>query len=147
MLATESAGMAIPQSAMFDLKTRSARKEYKDVLGGELPRLWLAQIPNFVVGFHNRGVFDEVRVEDVRQEIQDWEAQHQPQLQKLATLLRTLIVFARGQPDGRFEVVFNGGDRELEFREVSGEMSSCVADAVKRRWCRDGLKQTQLDEG
>ncbi|KAL2851567.1 hypothetical protein BJY01DRAFT_244900 [Aspergillus pseudoustus] len=145
-LTIEAAGTAIPQAAMFDLKTRSSR-ELKDVMNGELARLWLAQVPNFVVGFHNRGVFNDVRVENIRKEVEDWEKTQKSQLRKLAALLRTLTAFARGQPGGRFEVVFEGGGGELKLREIGGAVNCCISDALKQRWSRAGLKETQLDEG
>jgi hypothetical protein len=146
VLAVETAGTVIPQSAMFDLKTRSARKEYNDVLKGEHPRLWFAQIPNFIVGFHNRGVFSDVRVENVQREVEEWEEEQKPQLKKLApALLRTLIAFARGQPSGRIELVFEGGDSELELREVGGVASCCISDELKRCWRGGNSEEAQLE--
>ncbi|KAL4762167.1 uncharacterized protein BDW70DRAFT_149598 [Aspergillus foveolatus] len=135
-LRIESGGELVPQSAMFDLKTRSATKQYSNILRGELPRLWIAQIPNFVVGFHTNGKFHDIRVEDVREEVRKWEERNEVQLRKLSTLMELLIEFAHGQPDGRFEVVYNGteGNGELELREVGGEVNCCLSDAMKRRW-------------
>jgi hypothetical protein len=121
---------------MFDLKTRSATKQYSNILRGELPRLWVAQIPNFVVGLHTNGVFHDVRVEDVREEVRKWEESHEVQLRKLSTLIELLVAFAHGQPDGRFEVVYKGKGEsdELELREVGGEVNCCLSDSMKRRW-------------
>ena len=91
---TEAGGEIVPQSAIFDLQTRTSKKEYQDVLNGELPRLWLAQIPNFVIGFQKNGVFDDVRVEDVREEVRKWEKEQE------INLLKMLIAFAQGVPLG-----------------------------------------------
>ncbi|KAL4931844.1 uncharacterized protein BDV17DRAFT_288430 [Aspergillus undulatus] len=138
-LTVETGGEIVPQSAIFDLKTRTARKEYTDVLRAELPRLWLAQIPNFVVGFHNSGVFRDVRVKDVRAEVSQWEREHKGDLKKLAALLKMLVAFAHGQPDGRFEVVSEGGEHgELELREVSGDVNCCISEAMRKRWIDNG---------
>jgi hypothetical protein len=98
------------------------------MLKGELPRLWFAQVPNFIVGSHNRGFFSDVRVENVQREVEEWEEEQKPQLKKLAALLRTLIAFGRGQPSGRFELVFEGGDSALELRVVGGVASCCISD-------------------
>ncbi|KAL4912230.1 hypothetical protein BDW62DRAFT_216479 [Aspergillus aurantiobrunneus] len=148
VLTTESGGEVVPQSATFDLKTRSAKKEYADVVKGELPRLWLAQVPNFVVGFHKSGLFDDVRVVDVRREVQQWEKEHESDLRKLAALLDMLITFANGQPDGRLEVVFQGedGDGSLELREVGGEVNRCISDSLKKRWTARGFGGRELEE-
>lgn len=142
-LAVETGGEIVPQSAIFDLKTRTCKKEYQDVLNGELPRLWLAQIPNFVIGFHKYGVFDDVRVEDVREEVRQWEKEQESNLQKLAGLLKMLIAFAQGQADGRFEVVYRGDS--LELREVGGVVNCCIPDEMKRRWTRGGSDETGND--
>ncbi|KAL3444998.1 hypothetical protein BJX65DRAFT_297292 [Aspergillus insuetus] len=121
VLAVETAGTVILQSAMFDLKTRTAGKEYKDV-------------PNFVIGFHNRGVFSDVRFKNVQRE-----------LKKLAALLRTLTAFARGQLSGIFELVFEGRDSELELREVGGVASCCISDELKRCWRGGNSEEAQLE--
>jgi hypothetical protein len=39
-------GYFVPQHAIFDLKTRSVKKRDHGILEEELPRLWVAQIPN-----------------------------------------------------------------------------------------------------
>lgn len=139
-LTIEAGGEIVPQSAIFDLKTRTSKKEYQDVLNGELPRLWLAQIPNFVIGFQKNGVFDDVRVEDVREEVRKWEKEQEINLRKLAGLLKMLIAFAQGQADGRFEVVYRGGS--LELREVGGEVNCCIPGGMKRRWTEGDSEQT-----
>ncbi|KAL4797813.1 hypothetical protein BDV19DRAFT_386849 [Aspergillus venezuelensis] len=137
-LNVQTGGGTIPQSAMFDLKTRSNNKEYSDVLKQELPRLWIAQIPNFIVAFHKWGVFHDIRVNDVRGDVRKWEEEHQRGLGKLAALLRMLVVFAHGQPDGRFEVVFEGGPyNELELREVGGQVNCCISEGMRKR-CEEG---------
>jgi hypothetical protein len=142
-LTVELGGEIVPQSAMFDLKTRTSKKEYEDVLKGELPRLWLAQVPNFVIGFHKNGVFDDVRVEDVREEVRQWEKDEESNLQKLTGLIKMLIAFAHGQVSGTFEVVYRGGS--LELREVGGVVNSCIPDEMKRRWTQGTFDETRND--
>ncbi|KAL4949891.1 hypothetical protein BDW69DRAFT_187879 [Aspergillus filifer] len=136
-LDVQTGGETIPQSEMFDLKTRSNRKEYADVLRSELPRLWIAQIPNLIVAFHKWGVFNDIRVNDVREDVCKWEEEHQDDLSKLAALLRMLVAFAHGQPDGKFEVVFKGGPyKELELREVGGNVNCCISEAMRKRFVK-----------
>ncbi|KAK6411818.1 hypothetical protein LTR95_018043 [Oleoguttula sp. CCFEE 5521] len=62
-------GKAISQEAMFDIKTRSFRRKGKDILGGEIDRLWLRQIPNFIVAYHRSGTFDDIEIMDVGEQI------------------------------------------------------------------------------
>lgn len=68
--------MLVPQKAMFDIKTRSSRKKGDDVLAGEIDRLWLRQMPNFILAYHQRGVFDDIAVINVTKLIAKWEADH-----------------------------------------------------------------------
>ncbi|KAL4786944.1 hypothetical protein BJX76DRAFT_345963 [Aspergillus varians] len=136
-LTIQTAGEMVPQSAIFDLKTRTWKKQYQDVLKDELPRLWISQVTNFVIGFHNQGVFNDVRVEDVRNDVRQWEEEQEPTLQKLAALLKMLVAFAHSQKDGRFEVMYKGD--ALELREVGGEFNCCIPDSMKRRWMEGGL--------
>ncbi|OJI99393.1 hypothetical protein ASPVEDRAFT_26212 [Aspergillus versicolor CBS 583.65] len=142
-LTVELGGEIVPQSAMFDLKTRTSKKEYEDVLKGERPRLWLAQVPNFVIGFHKNGVFDDVRVEDVREEVRQWEKDEESNLQKLTGLIKMLIAFVQGQVDGTLEVVYRGGS--LELREVGGVVNCCIPDEMKRRWTQGTFDETRND--
>ncbi|KAL4968240.1 uncharacterized protein BDV14DRAFT_151770 [Aspergillus stella-maris] len=145
-LNVQTGGETIPQSTMFDLKTRSNSKEYSDVLRSELPRLWIAQIPNFIVAFHKWGVFHDIRVNDVRDDVRKWEDEHQSDLGKLAALLRMLVAFAHSQPDGRFEVVFEGGPyNQLELREVRGQVNCCISEAMKNR-CVEGASALGEDK-
>ncbi|KAL4944389.1 hypothetical protein BDV06DRAFT_210304 [Aspergillus oleicola] len=137
-LSVQTAGETIPNSAMFDLKTRSNKKEYADVLESQLPRLWIAQIPNFIVAFHKCRVFNDIRVKDVREDIRQWEKEHQSDLAKLAALLKMLIAFAHGQPDGRFEIVFEGGEHNaLDLREIGGDVNSCISEAMRKRYGKE----------
>ncbi|KAK3672104.1 hypothetical protein LTR78_008075 [Recurvomyces mirabilis] len=103
-LSMQLGGRPVPQEAIFDLKTRSVRRILNDVLGEELPRLWLTQIPNFILAFHDRGTFHDIRVQDVRKEVQNWEKQNQGMLQQFAALLRKLVDHVMDSPDGRCEV-------------------------------------------
>ncbi|KAK4552284.1 hypothetical protein LTR86_010454 [Recurvomyces mirabilis] len=103
-LSMQQGGRPVLQEAIFDLKTRSARRTLDDVLGEELPRLWLTQIPNFILAFHDRGTFHDIRVQDVRKEVRDWEKQNQDTLQQFAALLRKLVDHIRDSTDGRCEV-------------------------------------------
>ncbi|KAI9375596.1 hypothetical protein BJX61DRAFT_539612 [Aspergillus egyptiacus] len=140
-LTVEAGAQAVPQSAVFELKTRSFRKEYEGVLEEQLVRLWAAQIPNFVVAFYHQGVFKDVGVDDVRDEIRRWEVEQEGSLRKLVALLKTLIVFAQGQPEGRLEVVFQSGE-ELELREVGGLLNRCISDSLKTR-CAGNASATE----
>lgn len=127
-------GKRIPQAAVFDLKTRTIRKKDHDVLGAQLPRMWLAQIPNFILAFHNWGVFEEIHVKDVREDVITWEREQESTLRQLAGLLRMIVAFARGQPDGRMELYREEAGDKLELREVCEDVGRTLPVDLEDRW-------------
>lgn len=102
------AGKLVSQDRMFDLKTRSVRKKesetLEDTLGGLLRRLWVAQIPNFILPNHTRGVFDEINVRAVQEEVDDWESSHAEVLSRLAALIHHIIGLAKDRSDKKLEL-------------------------------------------
>ncbi|KAG7112294.1 hypothetical protein HYQ45_016309 [Verticillium longisporum] len=95
-LTIKPAGRAIPQRAMFDLKTRSIKSMDVDHLAKELPRLYLCQTPNFIIAHHTSGVFKNVTIRDVRSRLSEWDAASAEPLGLLAVLLRRVLVLAHG---------------------------------------------------
>ncbi|KAK4548612.1 hypothetical protein LTR36_009522 [Oleoguttula mirabilis] len=103
-LSVRHAGKKVPQEAIFDLKTRSAKRQDDDILSEELPRLWITQIPHFVLAFHERGTFRDIRVNNVREEVQAWEMLNANALRKLGALVHKIVALARKSRDGKCEV-------------------------------------------
>jgi hypothetical protein len=126
-------GQRIPQSAIFNLKTRSIHKKDQDILGGELPRLWVAQIPNFILAYHASGVFEEIQIRNVRHEVENWERENEDTLRRFAVLLRKIVAFARGRADRKFEVRRREVDI-LELREQNQEVGHTLSADVEARW-------------
>lgn len=132
----------VPQAQMFDLKTRSinARNKYLGLLEDELPRLWITQVPNFIVGFHTRGMFslNDIEMRDVRPDVQQWEKERSKDktLAKLAAMVRKLIDIVgvldeqwngEESEEGNSEV--GGGDREFDSDEAeNGDQAASGSD-------------------
>ncbi|KAL2001968.1 hypothetical protein VTN02DRAFT_920 [Thermoascus thermophilus] len=135
-------GQPIPQSAIFDLKTRSIRKKDQDTLGNELPRFWVAQIPNFILAYHSWGLFHEIQTRDVRAEIERWEDENKDVLHQFAALLRKLVNFARGTSSGKFEI-----RRQevgvLELREQCDGVGSTLPPAIEDLWILGTVQKQQ----
>jgi hypothetical protein len=136
-LQVDHGGFQTPQDAIFDLKTRSIRKIDDDILEGELPRLWLRQIPNFILAFHDHGTFDDVRIEDVRARIHQWESAHQDTLRKFASLLNMIVSKARDMSSGKFEVRLKE-DGPLELRRVVKRDSDALPASLMKQWIENG---------
>jgi hypothetical protein len=132
-LIVRQGGQAIAQSRVFDLKTRSFRSKDKDILGEELPRLWLRHIEHFVLAFHKHHLFEDITVYDIKDKVDSWERSHQNILSSLAGLLRDIMQKAREREDGKFEVVYSGNG-PLEIREQLADAGQMLSERVLGEW-------------
>ncbi|KAM0449750.1 hypothetical protein ACHAPV_005838 [Trichoderma viride] len=128
-------GRLTPQSSAFDLKTRSIKAIDRDTLGDELPRLWMMQIPNFILAHHKFGTFCNIEVSDIRDEIENWEKSHQADLRRLSALLHRIITTALEKEDTLLEIVrVEGGS--LEIRERLPDVGVAFSAEVKEKWLK-----------
>ncbi|EED23739.1 conserved hypothetical protein [Talaromyces stipitatus ATCC 10500] len=123
-------GRYVPQCAIFDLKTRSAKKSGVDTFSEEAARLWIRQIPNFILAYHKFGTFDDIRVQDVRDELKQWEESHQPELVKFATLLKMVVSFTRSTEDGKLEIEHEENAKELNLRRPGGVVNGVLPSSL-----------------
>ncbi|KAL0932638.1 geranylgeranyl pyrophosphate synthetase [Colletotrichum truncatum] len=131
-LQMQSGGFKVPQSAMFDLKTRSSRRKGHDFLGEELPRMWVAQIPNFVLAYHDRGTFNDIQIMDVSTKIKEWEKEKNEELSRLAALLHHIVNLVRIH-GGKLEISRQSPEK-LEFREQTPGLSGVCSVDVMAKW-------------
>lgn len=111
----------VPQAQVFDLKTRSIKaRENKNTLEEELPRLWVTQIPNFVLAYHTRGRFfpNDIEIRDVRPDVKRWEKDRSDDkiLAKLAAVVRKLVGMV-----GDLEEQWNEEEMERDGEEVEND--------------------------
>ncbi|TKW56232.1 hypothetical protein CTA1_3739 [Colletotrichum tanaceti] len=128
-----SGGFPVPQTAVFDLKTRSILRRNKDFLGEELPRMWVAQIPNFILAYHKRGTFTEIEVMDVSDKVKTWEASMNRELSQLAALLHRIVGLARASQDARLEVS-RQALTTLEVRKQCAGVSPVFSADMMAKW-------------
>ena len=126
-------GQEILLAAVFDLKTRSIRKKDQDTLGEELPRLWLAQLSNFILAYHTSGIFEEIQILDVHHDVEDWERENKDTIRRFAVLLRKIVAFARSTTDRKIEVR-SSEVNVLELREQTGDARQTLPAVVEARW-------------
>ncbi|KAI7163225.1 hypothetical protein KC349_g1517 [Hortaea werneckii] len=132
-LSIRNAGMIIPQSAIFDLKTRSTRRRNEDHLEEQLGRLWANRTPNFVIAFHDRGLFTDIRKQDVQAKVDQWESEHTTELRMLGRMVEQIVKCCAASSDGRCEVV-SGEIGELQLREVGGQFPRALPQDLKSLW-------------
>lgn len=136
-------GSLVPQNAVFELKTRSVKRRGEDFLADQLPRLWVAQVPFFVLAFHSRGNSNpkDVEITDVRRDVKKWEEDSGSTLRKLGVLMNRLVDLARERDSHQFEVSRSSSGL-LEIREPGGEVSTTLSDRVNKIWLGDIVPQS-----
>ena len=147
-LRIERSGRKIPQKAVFDLKTRAGWRKDLNVLEDELPRYWVAQIPNFILARHDGGVFGDINVQDIRDDVQQWQGENQKDLRRLIWLLREIIAAVKVRKDKKLEVRCKGL-KGLELREQDTDEHQVLPLELKLRWMKDGPsegKQSESDD-
>jgi hypothetical protein len=130
--------LVVPQSRIMDIKTRSIRtRNIKDCLGSQLPRLWLSQIPNLVVAYHDLGRFDpaDMDLREVEEDILKWERANASNISKFVCLLRRIMHLVGEQEDGKLEVRYAGeGAAVLEVRRQGKGAGDVLSAGARRRW-------------
>ncbi|KAI4212988.1 MAG: hypothetical protein LQ351_004332 [Letrouitia transgressa] len=126
-------GQKIPRAAIFNLKSRAIEKRDQGTLDEELPRLWVSQISNFILAYHESGVFNDIQVRNVTQEIRDWERQNQAIIRRFALLLRKIISIVTGPEEQKVELHRQGlGD--LEVRGQTKDVPHCLTSDTSTNW-------------
>ncbi|CAG7555758.1 unnamed protein product [Fusarium equiseti] len=134
-LVVSEGGEVIPQISIFDLKTRSARTRHKDHLGEQLPRLWISQMTNFLLAYHERGLFQEkdIEIKNIKSDVEEWQELNQPSLNRLAALFHLILDSVRAPKDGKLEIAWSGYG-SLEIRQQLPDASEVLSAPVKKRW-------------
>lgn len=143
------AGKLVSQNQIFDLKTRSFRKKETETLEGtlseQIKRLWVAQIPNFILAYHNRGLFDEINVRDVQEEVDDWERSQVDMLSRLAALIHHIIGLVRARSDNKLELRHSAVGI-LEVREQLADAGAALSNHGRLLWENGGIDQLSRED-
>ncbi|KAJ4262968.1 hypothetical protein NW762_006581 [Fusarium torreyae] len=143
-------GEPVPQSSVFDLKTRSVMAREKDHLGEQLPRLWIAQVTQFLLAYHERGLFKEenIDIKNIKADIDEWQDLNQPSLKRLVSLLRLVIDRVRVSKNGKLELVWSNNG-SLEIRQQLPGASDVLSGPVRKQWeaWLDSETKEQVDPG
>lgn len=133
-LTIKQAGRTVTQADIFDLKTRSGKHGKSIKMDDITPQLWLKQVPNFVVAYHDGfGLFENVQVRDVRKLISDFEKDNADAIRRLVLLLNKVIAIAKADKKGLLEVYCPGQD-VLEVRRQFGAGVHALPKALKEQW-------------
>ncbi|KAG5993373.1 hypothetical protein E4U43_003516 [Claviceps pusilla] len=137
-LKVSAAGELLSQDSIFELKTRSIKRqgEQDAFIELQLHRLWLRQVPNLVLGYHKCGLFTDIRVIDVRSQLREFEQREAPTLNKFVALLRKIVDAARdGLGNGsRIEITYTEGSKDLCIREQEPGLPKLLSQPTLERW-------------
>lgn len=139
-LMVSSVGRLINQERIFDLKTRSIRRKeaatFEDTFAEQLPRLWVSQVPKFILAYHDRGIFEDITVKDAREDVKSWERDQADVLSRLAALIHHIVDLVKSRPDGKLELrhVKVGS---LEVREQLADAGDALSDAARVLWAKE----------
>lgn len=127
----ELGGRKIPQKAVFDLKTRADLRKID--MADILPRLWVNQTPNFIIGYHKFGLFHDIQVQAVYEEIQEWQENNQKPLNSLSAVVHRIIQLAQSCKGHGLEVS-RIGSGELMVRKLLDSDWHALPSDLSRRW-------------
>jgi hypothetical protein len=131
---------SVPQSAVFDLKTRSIKKKPDDTTVSEqIPRLWIRQIPFFILAYHANGLFrsEEVTVRDIKSDVARWESDHKRDVGNLISLIKKIADVVKATPGRKLEVQYRNG-LGLELREQVEGVASVLPNDLAGQWAGQG---------
>ncbi|KAF2853410.1 hypothetical protein T440DRAFT_389859 [Plenodomus tracheiphilus IPT5] len=127
-------GSEIPQGSIFDLKTRSGKYKKDIDMSDMYPLLWIKQIPNFIVAYHDgAGLFQDIRVQDVRADVQRWEKENIDCIRRLSSLLNIIIDIARKDDKVLLEVISQKVN-VLQIRRQHGQGMQALPVALQNEW-------------
>ncbi|KAF2471115.1 uncharacterized protein BDR25DRAFT_325386 [Lindgomyces ingoldianus] len=147
-LTLKTGGSEVLQQSIFDLKTRSGKWGKQIDISEQLPALWVKQIPNFIVAYHDgEGRFekDKIQTHDVRKDIQQWETENKAALKRLAALLRKIIDFAKASHQGMIEVYRYSIDR-LEIRTQFDTGTHALPLSLRNRWASNSAPGSKVPD-
>ncbi|EPS44064.1 hypothetical protein H072_1968 [Dactylellina haptotyla CBS 200.50] len=140
-LSIKTGGSEVPQSSIFDLKTRSGKRGQSIDMEQILPLLYLKQIPNFIVAYHNgAGLFPtkDIKVENFEKEIRQWEVDNKCALERLSVIIRKIIEVVKMDECGLLEIYRPSPDC-LEIRKQHGDESHVLPLSLRQEWEGAGL--------
>lgn len=130
-------GRKIPQKAVFDLKTRSALRKFN--MADIIPRLWLNQTPNFLIGYHKFGLFEDIQVHAVHEQILEWEESNQRWLNPLSAVVHRIIEIAKSCKGQGLEIS-RFGTGELLIRKLLDDEWHALPSDLHRKWANGSDK-------
>ncbi|KFY57219.1 hypothetical protein V496_06493 [Pseudogymnoascus sp. VKM F-4515 (FW-2607)] len=121
----------VSQAQIFDIKTRAQQNIFN--MEEILPRLWLNQTSKFLLAYHRYGLFDQPKVEDVRQLVIGWQKDNSTLLGRFHAILRRIVDVVRDSDEQQLEVSWDGQGPLLITKQV-GKGRKALPSDLCRLW-------------
>lgn len=150
-LTITTAGRAIPQTAIFDLKTRSGRYKKEIKMEEITPSLWLKQVLNFIVAYHDgSGLFRDIQIQDAQPLTTAFEKDNTDAIGRLTVLLQNMIDTTRAAHSsggGGVIEVYSPGKGVLELHSpFAGSTAHALPRSLQEQWVARG-SEARLEGG
>jgi hypothetical protein len=122
-------GRKIPQSLIFDLKTRASYRQFD--MDEILPRLWVNQTSKFLIAYHKYGVFENPKVEDVGRQVLDWESRNSDLLARLHGIVKRIVDVVRDSKDQQCEVSWDGEGLLRITKQIGEGRKALPSDVIQ----------------
>ncbi|KAF8847895.1 hypothetical protein BDZ45DRAFT_606740 [Acephala macrosclerotiorum] len=130
-LEVRTQGTPVPQDRIFDIKTRASYKQFD--MEEILPRLWVNQTPNFLLAYHEFGVFDKPKVTSVREDVLKWQKDNSSLLACFHALIKRIVDVVRDSDDRQFEISWDGQGPLCITKQVAAGRMALPTD-LSRFW-------------
>jgi hypothetical protein len=117
----------------------------KSVDGRALSQMWFSRTPILCQGFHRNGVFGQITVTNVQDELENWEQQRQEQIGRLVQVLRRLTeTMKEMEAEGnRFAIVCENRSDCLQLYRLDEAYPFALPQDLREKWSND--KEGQLE--
>ncbi|KAI1370589.1 hypothetical protein F4677DRAFT_438092 [Hypoxylon crocopeplum] len=128
-IVVRSEGRWVDSSLTLEIKTRAVGRTLD--MAEVTPQLWIGQTPNLAVGYHRKGVFNDVQLRNMEHDIRQWEVANQRALGNLASLVRKIITLVKDSGHRNVVVKYGGG---AKIQIVKSEQKRTLPDDLYSKW-------------
>jgi hypothetical protein len=134
----QAGGQAVEMSSTLEIKTRVAHRKLD--MTEVSSQLWISQTPKLVIAYHQNGIFNNIQVRDMTDELCAWEKAKERDLCRLNWLLKKIIEVVKNSADRKAVVVYKGG---VTLKIVSGTGQRALPDDLYARWEKSEQQEGQ----
>lgn len=126
----------MPQSTAAEVKSMFQRRS----TNGIMPQLWFGRTPWLIVGFHNEGTFNKIKVTDAAALFKAWETERQDDLRRLTAFLAELREGVRKCGGKECAAIYERDptSRVIKFYSLAETEPVLPVAVVERFWGKEG---------